>query len=215
MIGKKFLIAIAAMSVLNFSNVNFDENFDSVSKVYAADLSNIDIAEQKNVEGLQLYRQKNYEGAIAKFTEAIKLNPNFASPYSNRGAAYCEIGNYAQAWEDCTKALSFNLDYVDVEAYSTRGAANFGLGNYSQAIEDCTKSIQLNPKYVYSYYNRGISYYKLKDYTRAVEDLTKVIELSPNSSVAYYNRGLAYKNMGESSKANADFNKARSLGYDF
>ena len=214
MLGKKFVIALAALSVFNLSNVNVDENFSSVSKVYAAEESNIDLAEQSNVEGLKLYLQKNYAAAAAKFTEAIQLNPNFASPYTNRGAAYCEMGQYQQAIDDCTKALSFNLDYVDVEAYSTRGAAYYGIGNYSQAIDDCTKSIQLNPEYMYSYYNRGISYYKTKNYSKAIEDLTKVIELSPNSSAAYYNRGLAYKSIGENAKANADFNKANSLGYN-
>ncbi|MBR5914595.1 MAG: hypothetical protein IKZ58_09595, partial [Selenomonadaceae bacterium] len=62
MLGKKFLVVMAAMSIFNLSNVNFDENINFTSKVYAA--SNSELAEQKVDEGLQLYNQRDYEGSV-------------------------------------------------------------------------------------------------------------------------------------------------------
>ncbi len=35
-------------------------------------------AQQANDRGLQLYREKQYDEAVAQFTEALKLRPDFA-----------------------------------------------------------------------------------------------------------------------------------------
>ena len=41
-----------------------------------------------------------YDKAISDYTEAIRLNPNDALAYNNRGAAYRRRGNLAKAKAD-------------------------------------------------------------------------------------------------------------------
>ena len=53
------------------------------------------------------------------FTKVIRLNPNFAVAYYNRGIAYERKGDYTRAIEDFTKAMKMNPSFV--EAYYNRG----------------------------------------------------------------------------------------------
>ena len=55
------------------------------------------------------YGQKGAsEKAIADFTEAIRLNPNYAAAYNNRGLAYGQNGASATAITDFTEPLRLN-----------------------------------------------------------------------------------------------------------
>ena len=51
-----------------------------------------------------------YEKAVADFTRAIELNPNFAEAYNYRGFAYMKLNKKAQADADAAKAE--NLGYI-------------------------------------------------------------------------------------------------------
>lgn len=48
---------------------------------------------------------KNYQAAIADFTLAIKLDPDYASAYFRRGAVYQQLKQYQKAIADSAKAV--------------------------------------------------------------------------------------------------------------
>jgi TolB-like protein/tetratricopeptide (TPR) repeat protein len=50
---------------------------------------------------LALYRARQYEEAVAGFTEAITLEPDFNASYGNRGLAYYGLGNMQSARASC------------------------------------------------------------------------------------------------------------------
>jgi Flp pilus assembly protein TadD len=53
-----------------------------------------------------LLRDKgDFDGAIAAYTEAIRLNPHNAQLYSSRGQAYARKGEWEKAIADCTQAI--------------------------------------------------------------------------------------------------------------
>ena len=47
-------------------------------------------------QGNLLQDKGDFDGAIAVYTEAIRLNPQNAQPYSNRGQAYLRKGEFRQ-----------------------------------------------------------------------------------------------------------------------
>ena len=53
-------------------------------------------------------RKGQYERAIADFDQAIKLNPKFASAYSNRGFSYEHKGEKKRAMADYRKAIELH-----------------------------------------------------------------------------------------------------------
>ncbi|MBA0753822.1 hypothetical protein Gogos_021164, partial [Gossypium gossypioides] len=65
-------------------------------------------AEAVKERGNQAYKDKQWQKAIGFYTEAIKLSDNNATYFSNRAAAYLELGSFLQAEADCTKAISLD-----------------------------------------------------------------------------------------------------------
>ncbi|KAG6409147.1 hypothetical protein SASPL_132181 [Salvia splendens] len=70
--------------------------------------SNMDTAELLKEKGNAAYKGKQWNKAVNFYTEAIKLNDTNAAYYSNRAAAYLELGCYQQGEEDCSKAISLD-----------------------------------------------------------------------------------------------------------
>ncbi|KAJ8536083.1 hypothetical protein K7X08_034484 [Anisodus acutangulus] len=100
-------------------------------------------AEMAKEKGNQAFKEKQWQKAIGFYTEAIKLNGNSGTYFSNRAAAQLEMGNFLQAEADSSKAI--DLDKKNVKAYLRRGTAREMLGYYKQAIEDFRYALVLEP----------------------------------------------------------------------
>lgn len=91
--------------------------------------------------------QKDYKGAIDKFTMAIRINPNDADAYVFRGQAKYLLMEYKDAISDFNKAIDIQSEYA--EAYDLRGIAKAELGDKTGACEDWQKAFELgfNPAF--------------------------------------------------------------------
>src|SRR4051794_23795637 len=54
--------------------------------------------------------RKDYDTAIAEFTEAIRLDPQAEGAYHNRANAYADKGEYARAVADYNEAIRLAPD---------------------------------------------------------------------------------------------------------
>lgn len=64
-------------------------------------------------KGIELYEQKNYDGAIAEFNKALSYSIVHADSYGWRGRSYIEKKDYDKAIEDLTIAISTLLPDAD------------------------------------------------------------------------------------------------------
>lgn len=80
-------------------------------------------------------KKRNFDGAIADFTEAIRLNPKNDSPFYFRGGAYLENGDYDRAIADYTEVIQLNPTDVFASYYG-RGLAYMGKIDYGRAVSD-------------------------------------------------------------------------------
>ena len=94
-----------------------------------------DPAVAENDEGVRLLGSRDYEGAVAAFSKAIDLNPDFETAYRNRSRALRKLGRFAKAKSDLNR-YSSNPSRHRAESpnwhYALAGLLNlfpgFGLG---------------------------------------------------------------------------------------
>src|ERR1017187_3054635 len=89
------------------------------------------------------------------YTEAIRLKPDYADAYNNRGNARQAKGDVEGALQDYTEALRLKPDYA--KAYHSRGAARHVKGDLEGALLDYTEAIRLKPDYALAYHNRSLT----------------------------------------------------------
>ncbi|MDY6950155.1 MAG: tetratricopeptide repeat protein [Thermodesulfobacteriota bacterium] len=162
-----------------------------------------------HVKGLRYQEKGKWDKAIAEYTKAIELNPEYGRAYLDRGGAYLNKGQYDQAIFDSTKAIALHPNVS--EAYFNRADAYRITAQYDRAISDYTKVIELNPEYAKAYLDRGGAYLCKGDYEQAISDSTKAIELHPNVSEAHFNRAVAYRITAQYDRAISDYTKAIEL----
>ncbi|KAG6511572.1 hypothetical protein ZIOFF_029645 [Zingiber officinale] len=125
-----------------YATLQEEANIASKSNFSKSSISKKESAEIAKEKGNAAYKDKQWQKAINLYTDAIKLNEKNATYYSNRAAAYLEMGSYLQAEADCTDAI--NLDKKNVKAYLRRGTAREMLGYYKEAIEGLSLSLSLS-----------------------------------------------------------------------
>merc|ERR1712002_1110619 len=84
----------------------------------------------------------NLEGAIEKFTEAIKQNPRTANMYAKRASVLIKLKRPSAALRDCEKAISINQD--SAQPYKWRGRAYRLIGKYMEAYHDFQSACKLD-----------------------------------------------------------------------
>jgi len=96
-----------------------------------------------SLAGASLTRKKNdYDRAIADYSEAIRLDRNYAFAFNNRGLAYATKGDYDRAIPDYNEAIRLNAKFAT--AFCNRGKAKLKI-NDTSGNEDIAKARQLDP----------------------------------------------------------------------
>ncbi len=169
-------------------------------------------AEQYFFRGLVRHKT-DIKGRITDYSESIRLNPYTAPPYSNRGIAYYDKGDYDAAILDFDKAIG--LGPKNAIMYSNRGSAYSAKGNFDAAIRDYDEAIRLDPESAPAYADRGWLHLGKREYDEAIRDYNTAIRLDPEYSIAYNNRGYLYNKLGEFEAAIRDLDEAIRLDSNF
>ena len=91
--------------------------------------------------------------SIAEYTNAVVIDPKYASAYYSRGNAYADKGQHDLAISDYTRAIKIDPEHAD--SYNNRGMAFHDGGQYNRAMSDFTKSKKVDSKGATDYTSRG------------------------------------------------------------
>jgi Flp pilus assembly protein TadD/predicted translin family RNA/ssDNA-binding protein len=149
------------------------------------------------------------QGAIADYSEVIRIDPNHSIAYNNRALIRYELGHKEGAIADFNRALLSN-PRNDI-AYCNRGRVRAELGDDVGAIEDYGYAIQVNPTCTIAYFQWGLANLKLGSPLSAVEEFTALIQLDPQNAAAHFHRGVARSQLSDKTGAIRDFKEAAGL----
>jgi tetratricopeptide (TPR) repeat protein len=188
--------------------------------------------------GLNLVTQKNYDDAIAKYQEAIKLAPNDFIAHHNVGYAWQQLyekdkqqPEYDHALAEYEKAIEINrnfpLSYVRMGILMQvhgKQNPNEAATSYEKAFSYYKKAIDLNPKDHLAYNNWGYALQEWADTLRNSQEkdeakinnledeaeakYLEALNLNPQYALAYDNLGYLYGQQKKYKKAQVQFQKA-------
>lgn len=154
--------------------------------------------------------QGNYSVAIALINQLLKINPNNAIDYNNRGLMFFWQGQFLKAIQDYTRALELNNKLAQV--YNNRGNCYAALGKWAEALQDYETSLDLNPANLKAWINQGITLRELGMYDLALENFDLALVLGNKfAGRIYAERGYTYHLRGDWNCAIADYRRALSL----
>lgn len=123
----------------------------------------------------------DYEDAIDRYSEAIRLNPEYTEAYFNRGLTYIYLSNYNAAKDDFSEVIRRNSEHT--EAYYHRGAAYNKLADYNAAKIDFSEAIRLNPEFPEAYIISLMQ--KISDYSTEDSSTFTAIEYLERSNINF------------------------------
>jgi len=173
-------------------------------------------------QALELRANSEFDQAVIKLSEAIRMEPENPLAFYERGRVYMDQNKPDDAITEFNFAINYDPNFID--AYNARGVAWMIKQQFNQALVELNKAIELDPQEPKAYTNRATLYILTDKFDEAVADYSKVIELRPDDPESYYNRGQGYVTMIENSQnveqeavinladlCIADFNQANSL----
>ena len=124
-------------------------------------MSNKAKAAASKTEGNNFFKNKQYEQAIAKYTEAIEFDPSDVTFYSNRSACYAALLRWSEAADDGRQCIITDKNFV--KGYFRAALANQSLGNLEAANDAIKRGLGIEPTNT-----------DLKRMSREVDEATRV-----------------------------------------
>ena len=101
-----------------------------------------EMAEAAREEGNKKFKETDFPGAVAAYTEMVKRAPEDPRGYSNRAAAFIKLFEFPSAVEDCNLAIKKDPKFI--RAYIRKAQAYFGMRKYSDCVDACTDAQQVD-----------------------------------------------------------------------
>ena len=127
--------------------------------------------------GVLLFKKGQYQKAIDTFSELIKIAPDHADAYKNRGVSYMKQQKFDLAIKDLQTAKELFPELKGL--YSNLGVAWYYKKEYEKAIENYDTEIEMEPENYVAYFNRALCLVELDKDDEAIEDLEKALNLQP------------------------------------
>ncbi|AKD01851.1 tetratricopeptide repeat protein [Pontibacter korlensis] len=150
-------------------------------------------------QGIELYDQGDYAGAVAKYEEALKLdkkNPVLNYELAMAYAAMNDLPNAIKYSEVVIKGKGVRPD-LRAQAHGTKANSLDLQGKPDQAVKEYKKAIALAPDFYLLYFNLGLTLYNQQKYAEAEEALVKAVQLNSGHASSHLLLGYTKQSQGK------------------
>lgn len=148
--------------------------------------------------GIGWLEKREYDRAIADFSEAIRLDAKWKYAYWGRARASLMKGDLDCAITDATKAIGIDPEFAD--AYRVRASTYHHKSDYDKAIADHTEAIRLEPNHPRDYFWRSYAYDQKGCLAKAIADLDTLNRLKPDCPHDYERLAVLWIRQGDCEK---------------
>jgi serine/threonine protein kinase len=156
--------------------------------------------------------------AIADYSEAIRLKPDYAIAFNNRANVYASLKQYERAIADYSDYIRFRPN--DPDGYNNRANCYDNLGDTQaaqrdharakEALDEASSSnspsvTETNNRPANEAFNRANDAVGKGDYQQAIADYSEAIRLKPDYAIAFNNRANVYASLKQYDSAIADY----------
>lgn len=134
---------------------------------------------QKLSEGENLRQRRNSAGALAKYQEALQLDPNEFLGYYLSAVVKFDDKQYEEAIAFIDKALAINLEHS--KSYLVKGQALEKLNRLEEALSTYQAAVKLDPSYEIAWDKIGVLLYNQKKFDEALEAYLHVLSINPQN----------------------------------
>ncbi len=159
--------------------------------------------------GQELVKSHQFNPAIASFSQALALHPDWPSAVFARARTYQLSGQFAEAVPAFSQYLAARPN--GLRAYAFRGLCLLRLKQDDKALADFERALSLDPNLSPALYGRGQVRAQRGGFKKAVADFDAAIVQSPAYGLAFRARGNAKRKLGDEAGAQADLARARQL----
>ncbi len=162
-------------------------------------------------EARELYTQKKFDEAAAKYRELLKRDPENLYGLSNLAVIRFQQDRLEEAEHLLNRALQIAPN--DAFSHATIGSIYFKLNRIDEAIDELGLAIKLNRNNPEAYNYYGIACWKKGWHSAAVNALYNAIEIKHDYADAHYNLALIFsEKQADIPIAKFHYRKALDLG---
>lgn len=155
-------------------------------------------------------QSREYKNAVDVCSQLIKIAPDTAIYYYNRGKAYRYLEQHENAVADYQKA--FSLDSMNIDFLISLAISYSYLDQNDKAIATYEHALNIDPTSAMCYYNLGNISGSKKDYEKAISYFLIAIEYKFNYGNAYLALGDCYVYLKTPTNACEAYKKAEEFG---
>lgn len=165
--------------------------------------------------GISLFTDGNYEGAVKEYQRAVALAPNSSlavDAYISMGQAYTQNGQNDEAIQAYKEAIRRDPNRSDVRI--SLGNVHYFRGDYDEAVTQYEQAVRVDPGSA-NRYSLAQGYMANGNYTEAEFQFARVRDMAPDEPSGHYGLGQLYAKQGNKEKAAEEFQAAIDVKWDF
>lgn len=156
--------------------------------------------------GAVLQVGRDWEGALATYEAAQKLDPVCSEAFYLAGKAHAACGRNEKAVQNYSQTLTLDTAAVDARIHRARALAR--LGRHEEALEDCEALLIRQPDDVRHLVLKAQLLVEFGQYEQAAHVADVALEMAPRSCEAHLLRGQGLQGQGRLEEARIAFNAA-------